>query len=280
MSESAATLAAREDKEYILGTHGDELRRLGFQHQLWAEPTVRLWERAGFAPGQSLLDLGCGPGFATADLAQLVGAKGSVLGVDVSSRFLAHCQTLADARGLANVRTDVQDAMALSLPSNSLHGAFARWVLCFTPNPRAVVQSVVDALRPGGTFAVFDYIRYDAFTMAPRSKVMERVVRATDQSIRDTGGDWGICTALPEIMDACGMDLVSIEPIVRIGRPGTALWEWPATFFENYIPVLIEKGLLTEDDQHEFRAMWRERSANPSAFFTTPVLAALVGRKR
>jgi hypothetical protein len=41
----------REAREYLLGTDAPERARLGFQHQVWAEPTARLWERAGFGPG-------------------------------------------------------------------------------------------------------------------------------------------------------------------------------------------------------------------------------------
>jgi len=80
----------KEENEYVLGTECDELARLGLQHQLWLEQAAAAWERAGFHRGQNLLDVGCGPGFATLDLAQRVGPRGNVVAVDISRRFLTH----------------------------------------------------------------------------------------------------------------------------------------------------------------------------------------------
>ena len=87
------TSATASENEYVLGTHGDELGRLGLQHQLWAEYTTRAWERAGFGLGQKLLDVGCGPGYATFDLANRVGANGKVFAVDQSERFLGYLRS-------------------------------------------------------------------------------------------------------------------------------------------------------------------------------------------
>src|SRR2546427_1403905 len=64
------------EQEYVLGTNRDELVRLGLQHQLWARYAADAWERAGFGPGKKLLDIGCGPGYASLDLAARVGTRG------------------------------------------------------------------------------------------------------------------------------------------------------------------------------------------------------------
>lgn len=64
-----------DEIEYVLGTDDAELARLGFQHQVWARVTVAAWEHAGFHRGATLLDVGCGPGYATFDLASLVGPR-------------------------------------------------------------------------------------------------------------------------------------------------------------------------------------------------------------
>src|SRR6185436_19234065 len=80
----------QDEKEYVLGTDRVELERLGLQHQLWQAQAAAVWERAGFRRGQRILDVGCGPGFPTMDLAQRVGPRGMVVAVDISGRFLAH----------------------------------------------------------------------------------------------------------------------------------------------------------------------------------------------
>src|SRR5262247_4321582 len=89
-----------EDCEYVLGTDDGELQRLGFQHRVWSAPAFALWERAGVHAGASVLDVGCGPGYGSMDLARLVGEHGRVLGVDLSERFLEHLRAEARRRGL------------------------------------------------------------------------------------------------------------------------------------------------------------------------------------
>lgn len=78
----------KEQNAYILGTDKEELHRLGLQHQVWASEAHKGWELAGFTAGQTLLDLGCGPGFCTKELAFIVGATGKVIGIDRSEHFI------------------------------------------------------------------------------------------------------------------------------------------------------------------------------------------------
>lgn len=88
--KTLSRMTTHDEREYVLGTNDEELTRLGFQHRVWGEHAFALWNRAGFAPGQTILDAGCGPGFATLDLARLVGPRGRIIAVDHSARFLDH----------------------------------------------------------------------------------------------------------------------------------------------------------------------------------------------
>src|ERR1051325_10709821 len=119
------------EREYVLGTDQDELTRLGFQHQLWLEHAASAWERAGFGPGQKLLDVGCGPGYATFDLSSRVGAQGQVRAIDASGRFIAHLEAGARMRGVNNIAAAIGDVERLALSKGAFDGAYARWVLCF-----------------------------------------------------------------------------------------------------------------------------------------------------
>ena len=109
-----------ETPQYMLGTSDAELERLGYQHQVWSTETIRLWRAAGFGRGQKLLDLGCGPGFATADLAHLVGPCGHLFAVDQSRKFLEVLQRRTSGLGLQNVschEADVHDLKTLASES-------------------------------------------------------------------------------------------------------------------------------------------------------------------
>ena len=132
------------EQEYVLGTDDDELMRLGFQHQLWLAEAVRGWERAGFGPGDQLLDVGCGPGYVSFELARLVGSSGHVIAVDMSQRFIAYLREQISVRGTENIKTMIGDVGQLELAEQSVDGAYARWVLCFVENPAAVVEAGED----------------------------------------------------------------------------------------------------------------------------------------
>jgi ubiquinone/menaquinone biosynthesis C-methylase UbiE len=75
------------EKDYLLGTHDEEVERLGLQHRVWRPRASDAWRRAGFTTGQTLLDVGCGPGWATLDLAEIVG-PGETCGGGPVRRFL------------------------------------------------------------------------------------------------------------------------------------------------------------------------------------------------
>ena len=269
-----------QEHEYVLGTNDAELTRLGFQHRLWSGYALAMWERAGFAPRRRILDVGCGPGFASIDMAYLIAPSGTVIGVDESARFLDHARALAAARGVQNLEFRHGDVQKLDLPATEFHGAYARWVLCFVPDPEAVVAGVAKSLKPGGTFAVQDYVNYRAVMVAPTHPVMGRVAEAVDASVRQRGGDLDVGARLPGIMERYGLRVREVRPLVRIGGPESALWQWPTTFFSNYLPVLVEHGLLTRDDREMFERMWTERTADPLAFFMSPPMVEVIGEKR
>lgn len=268
-----------DEREYLLGTNEAEYVRLGFQHRVWAGPTADAWERGGFRPGATILDVGCGPGYATLDLAQLVGATGRVVAVDMSERFMGFLEAERQRRGLAQVETRLEDLEVLSQPASSVDFAFARWVLCFLRGPGNVVERVARALRPGGAFVVMDYCHYEGFCIAPQSDVIDRVISAVAESFRASGGNADVGRDVPGYMLDAGLEVHSVRPIVRLGRPRSAVWEWPWAFFVNFLPTLVQSGLITEDDRLEFTRDWEERSRNPGAYLLTPPMVEVVGVK-
>lgn len=267
------------EHDYLLGTHDAELVRLGFQHRVWAGPTADAWERGGFRPGATILDVGCGPGYATLDLAQLVRQAGRVIAVDRSERFIAYLEAERRRRGLTQIETRLEDLESLSQAEASVDYAFARWVLCFVARPDEVVARVARALRPGGAFVVMDYCHYEGFCVAPRSDVIERVIAAVSESFRRAGGNADVGRDVPTYMLNAGLEVHSIRQVVRLGRARSSVWEWPWAFFVNFLPTLVEEGLISEADRLEFNRDWEERSRNPGAYLLTPPMVEIVGVK-
>jgi len=265
--------------DYLLGTRDEELERLGFQHRVWAEEAFASWRRAGFGYGSAVVDVGCGPGFASIDLAHLVGPQGRVIAADSSEKFLAYLNATARAQGLDNIETLCTDVQLLSLPTASLDGAYARWILCFLPDPEAVVKAIASALKPGGTFVAMDYFNYGAFTLAPRSAAMDRVIAAVQESWCRSGGDLDIQGRLPGIMQACGLEVTDVRCIAKIARPGSPEWLWPESFFASFLLTLQEMDLISEAEAEDFRVDWNARAADPASYMALPLQYEIIGRK-
>ena len=109
------------------------------------------------APGQRLLDVGCGQGDPAIDFAQLVAPRGSVLGIDISPRMLAIARLRARNRGVTNVRFRAADLLRARLPARGYDAIFSRFGLMFAADIPRALRVLRAALKPGGraAFAVW-----------------------------------------------------------------------------------------------------------------------------
>jgi ubiquinone/menaquinone biosynthesis C-methylase UbiE len=101
-------------------------------------------------PGDRVLDIGCGLGDSTLQLAELVGPEGHAHGVDVAERMIAGAREDAERSGIANVTFEVADVQATEFAGPPFDYAFARFGTMFFANPVAALRNVRSALRPGG----------------------------------------------------------------------------------------------------------------------------------
>jgi SAM-dependent methyltransferase len=265
--------------EYVLGTGDSEFQRLGLQHRLWSAQAFACWERAGVRPGSVVLDVGCGPGFATLDLAQLVAPTGRVIAIDESERFASILKARAREAGASNVEVFVQDVQAMEVAPESIDVAYARWVLCFVTRPDDVVATVARALRPGGVFVVQDYLDWTTLAVTPHAETFAKVAQATMKNWRAHGGDMAIGKRLPAIMAKHGFRVETMLPLQRIARSGDPLWMWPETFFANFSQTLVERGMLAPADRAAFLRDWARLSKDETAFFWTPPMIEILARR-
>ena len=242
------------EREYVLGTGEDELARLALQNLLWSDAAVAAWRRAGLQLGQRALDVGCGPGYASFDLANLVSPAGAVVGVDESRPFVEDANEMARARRVAHFEARMGDVQRLG---DVLGGeapfdfAYARWVLCFVPDPEAVVAGIAAALRPGASLVVHDYFNYETMTMAPRRRSHDLAVAATSRAWRAAGGDPDVGARLPAMFEAHGLQLEHVRAHVRIARGGESMFAWPNTWWRTFAPKLVAMGELAQADCDE-----------------------------
>jgi SAM-dependent methyltransferase len=110
-----------------------------------AEAAIKL---AAIKPGERVLDIGCGTGATSIALARLVGPKGHVTGIDVSSAMIAHARTRSG--GVANLEWLLADAAAHDFPPRSANLLFSRFGVMFFGDPAAAFANLRRALKPDG----------------------------------------------------------------------------------------------------------------------------------
>ena len=240
-------MATQEQNAYILGTDAEELYRMGLQHQIWAEEAHRGWKLAGFGAGQTLLDLGCGPGFCTKALAFLTGPSGKVIGVDKSEYYIEYLKNTARLYPL-NIETIASDFSALYLEKGSLDGMFCRWALAWLPHPEDILKNVFQALKPGGRMVIHEYYNWSTHHIEPEKPQLLRAIRMILESFKNSEGMIDVGKYIPRMLSKLGMDILHIRPMAKLATPGDAVWQWPKSFYHSYFPRLVRQGYLSEDE--------------------------------
>lgn len=270
--------AMTEKNAYILGTDSAELHRLGLQHQIWASEARRGWEIAEFGPGQTLLDLGCGPGYCSRDLAYMVGDTGKVIGVDRSASFINFLRRDAQNHDL-NIELHNCDFDDLNLPDESLDGIYDRWALAWVPNPEEILEKLNDALRQGGVMVMQEYYDWSIFQTEPFLPHINKGIKAAYQTFVDSDGDINIGRRLPGIMQDMGMEVISVRTMSKAGYEGDMTWQWPKTFLEIYIPKLHNRGYLTSNEADLALQDLDELEYIPGASMVCPLMYEVVAVK-
>jgi SAM-dependent methyltransferase len=273
-------VSGEDHQEYALGTNAAEIVRLGVQHRLWGAAAFAIWERANFRAGQSLLDVGCGPGYTSFDLAGVVTSRGRVIAIDESALFIEHLKHRQQLAADTTIDARVGDVQKLELEAASLDGAYQRWVLCFVRDPEAVVSGVAHALKRGGAFAIQDYVHYEGILLSPETEPFRRFIRVVAEAWRDRGGDTEIGLHLPAMLAKHGLTPVEISPVHRVARPRSQLWTWPTIFIETYAPKLVTEGRLTPTEHAALVADWKAHTDDPNAFFVSPPMVDIIAVKR
>jgi arsenite methyltransferase len=132
-------------------------------------------------PGERILDVGCGPGFYAAELAELVGPDGAVVGVDSSPEMLAVAARRCEGR--ENVTFHEAEATSLPVADGSFDAALCVQVLEYVSDPDAALAEMRRAVRGGGRVVVWDVDWSTVSLHSADPARTERVLRIWDEHL-------------------------------------------------------------------------------------------------
>jgi ubiquinone/menaquinone biosynthesis C-methylase UbiE len=267
------------ENDYVLGTHDEEIARLGTQHQVWRPYMLDAWNRSGLTRGSTMVDFGAGPGYATCDAADIVGPQGQVTAVERSPKFLAFARRQIALREMSWVSFVHADLMADDLPLTGFDLAWCRWVASFVSSPRTLLARIADSLRVGGRAVLHEYQDYSTWRVIPSSQRLDHFVSEVMSSWRTSGGEPNIVASLLPQMAGVGLKVIELRPLIFALRPADFAWQWPASFVVSNSQRLVELGRMPSDAaatlQREFHAL----EQNPDTVMMTPLVLEIVAEK-
>ena len=223
--------------------------------------------------GQSLLDVGCGPGTITADLAALV-APGPVVAVDAAAGILQEARATAAARGVDNVAFEQADALELPYPDGHFDVVHAHQVLQHLPDPVAALREMRRVCRRGGVVAARDG-DYGGFLWTPPDPALDRWLALYLAVARANGGEplagrwlvpWARQAGYAEVT-ASASTWVHASAEERRWWGGS--WAGRATS-SAFADAAREHGLASGDDLEAIADAWHRWAASDTGWIVIP----------
>jgi len=224
-------------------------------------------------PGASLLDVGCGPGTLTADLAAHV-SPGPVVGIDVTKKVVTEALEHVHGRGLSNVTILPGDVYSGSVPGAPFDVVHAHQVLQHLSDPVGALRAMAALAKPGGVVAVRDG-DYSAFTWFPADRRLDRWLEIYLEVTRRNGGEanagrWLLKWAL----EAGLTDVVYSTSTWTFFRPEDKAW-WSELWAERITRTrlaehAVEYGIASASELEEVAEGWRCWATRPDAVFMVP----------
>ncbi|MGF1471659.1 MAG: methyltransferase domain-containing protein [Rubrobacteraceae bacterium] len=225
------------------GVEGRE--RLRLLSDVMGPSTRALLADVGIPDGSVCLDVGCGGGDVTFELARAVGPAGRVVGVDFDETKLDLARREAEQQGLANVTFETRDVTKWE-PGEAFDVVYARFLLTHLTNPEGLLDVVGRHLRPGGKIVVED-IDFRGHFAEPECPAVDRFVEFYTKSVQARGADPNIGPRLPGLLREAGVEDVGVGMAHHVALEG-GIKLLTCVTLEHIAGSVLESGLATEEE--------------------------------
>jgi SAM-dependent methyltransferase len=221
--------------------------------------------------GTTVLDIGCGPGTITADLATIV-TPARVTAVEITDPALDLARAEIDRRGLDNVDFVVGDVHALDFPDDSFDVVHAHQVLQHVADPVAALREMRRVTRPGGIVAVRDS-DYAAFTWFPELPELTEWLDLYERVARGNGGEPDAGRRLLAWAHAAGFtEVTATSSTWCFATPEDRDW-WGGMWADRVLKsdmaaTALKTDAATMADLQRISAGWRAWAAHPDAWLS------------
>lgn len=264
-----AYMTPRTQDTYTHGHHESVLR----SHSWRTAQNSAAYLLAYLRPGQRLLDVGCGPGTITADLARIV-SPGEVVGVDNAPGVLGTCRAALAQSAVTNATVMEGDVYRLPFEDASFDVVHAHQVLQHLTAPVAALREMRRVCRAGGVVAARDS-DYPSKTWYPASEGMDRWMTMYLAVARANGAEPAAGRHLLAWAHAAGFSEVTASASAWcFATPEERRW-WGGLWAERVVSSALaqqaqERGIATSEQLEEMAVAWRQWAEDPDGWYMVP----------
>jgi SAM-dependent methyltransferase len=223
--------------------------------------------------GLTVLDVGCGPGTITVDLARRI-APGHVTGIDASAEVIDKANALATEQGVQNVTFQTGDAYALGFADASFDVVHVHQTLHHLADPIAALREFRRVCKPGGVVAARE-VDYAGTIWHPAHPGLDEWMTLYQRVHRSNGGEPNAGRRLRQwALDAGFASVESSASVWCFASDAERDW-WGGAWAERatesaFASDATGKGFATREDLERISAAWLAWSADPAGWLAMP----------
>ena len=275
---SAIEAGTDPNSVYSLGTSTGESQRLKRQADELALESEALLDQVGLRPGDSAIDLGCGPRGIIEMLHHRVSPGGRVVGLDSDPAHVAMASELVASGGLDDVEIVQGDARCTGLLTGSFDLVHARTLLATVPEPAEVLAEMVRLARPGGWVASLEPDAEHSIYY-PHHRAFDRLRELFVVAFTRNGADPLIGRRLGQLYRQAGLEDVGLEARAAVYSSGHSRRTIAADLIRAMRPQLLALGAADEAELDSLDAAIREHLDDPSVVVVPNLMFLAWGRK-
>lgn len=271
-TDRGATTADEVTTEVDTYTHGHHEAVLRSHRARTAQNSAR-YLLDHLRPGQRLLDVGCGPGTITADLAAIV-APGEVVAIEREQSVVDEAAAVAAERGLRNLRAELGDVYQLAFNDAAFDVVHAHQVLQHLSNPVAALREMRRVARPGGLVAARD-ADYGGMVWYPADARLDRWMEIYSAVARANRAEPDAGRHLLGWANRVGFSSVTVTASVWCYADDTTRQWWGSTWATRMTRSAVAEqavadGIATAAELEAVAAGFRDWADHPDGFFSIP----------
>ena len=266
MQNSSQNVAKMNKNVYIAKVGESADYRLNILNNIFRDSTLSFLLSLGLKEGMTVLEVGCGTGRVTADIAAIVGRTGHVHAIDISEEQIKVAKSVIQSKEIDNVTFQVIDAENLAEIGQQFNFVVSRFILMHLKEPKKALQAMYDCLLPEGLIACEE---------PEMSKCYSSIESTTFNTIMDwhirysimVGLDFDIGNKLLPLFQELGFSNIAeavVQPIVSETQPEKDIY---VLLTDECRSKYIDNGIAANEEIDSVLSELVALTANPSVFF-------------